>query len=123
MSNFNVIKPCLLAEATALIGIGLWDVFALGLGPIDKVGMLQIFPQVFPILIGTILLFILPLSEKQPKFWIWIAVLLNVFVCLAAIQLSMTADAGKMIRMLIILVLTVAATVLYLLFLRSRARV
>jgi NADH:ubiquinone oxidoreductase subunit 2 (subunit N) len=120
MTEYSRTKIVFFAQSCCLIFIGLWDLFAIGLPPIDKVGMIEIFPRVFPIIIGTLLLFIYPLLSDQDRFWFLATLFLNVSMCFVILRQMFNADGMGLFSLLLLLLVNLSAITFYLIYLRKK---
>jgi hypothetical protein len=110
----------LIIQATLLIVIGLVDLFALGLPPIDQTSMPAVFPLIFPIVIGAIFLFVLPLLKAGEKKWVWMTLLLTILMLLVAVIISV-AEPMRSLAMLFVISLNLISAVPYIIYLRKHS--
>ncbi len=114
MMEYGRAKIVLFLQSCCLIFIGLWDLFAIGLPPIDELGMIAIFPRVFPIIIGTLLLFIYSLLSLKNRFWFWTAVILSFVMNFAILRMIIDAKGLAMFRLLLLFAINTITIVFYL---------
>lgn len=101
-----------IVQAILLIVIGLWNLFSAGLPPIDKTAMMEVFPLIFPVVLGSIFLFLLPLLKENQVSWVWIILLLTILMAIASARLSVYMPT-RYLQMLLLLIVNVLAAVWY----------
>lgn len=114
-------KQILFIQAVLLITIGLVDLFSLGLPPIEKFSMFAVFPLIFPIVLGAIFLFVLPLLNEGAGVWVWMVLLLTILTFLVAAIFVFT-EPKRRIAMLIISFLNLISGFSYLVFIKKNTK-
>jgi hypothetical protein len=71
------IAKILLVQIFLLFTLGLWTLFQKGLPNLEQTAMFDILPQLFPLIISALFLFLLPLFQPKQKFIFWTIIILS----------------------------------------------
>lgn len=115
MNRLKAYWQIVFLQAVLLIIIGLWNLFSGGLPAINHTSLSGIFPAIFPIIFGSIFLFLLPLFKEADRFWLWPLLLLSFLIGIGALQRYIQHNHLS-IGFLLIGIISIGVGIYYLLF-------
>lgn len=120
MQKYNYYR-ILLFHICCLFFIGLWTLFSKGLPKIEDYDMLSILPQLFPLIISAIFLFLLPLLHPKKKFiYGGIIVLTMALLILNSSQLFQANYASVRLPLILLIAANLIFGIFYSIKLRSK---